>query len=466
MSDKFAVGNPWSAPNGWSATSGGAGGAGVPVLADNVFLDSLSPSMEMDVASTPSLGCFLMDGFTQTLDGEGTINADGPIALGGNISPFLGVAFPLIFKGTENIEVLEGTTFNPIGNSFIRIEQNGIAGVYTVKTRGLTGAVEFISSFLGTSLTASESGGTTVLWKKFTKNADCRYSYGDFAHNIGGDIIIGVNGTFAGTGKWTQTVSGSISNPTYANAFAELSRGALITSTLAGLTRVKKLSGAGTIALGAQTLLFLAGENDFYTATCDYTRTTGSVSIYGSADLSNANAMNFGIMPITAIPGSNKTLTVGGRFTCGSLLLCSSTNGMYGALVANGGLSASGAVSLGQSETTQIGSLTLAGACVLGAGLSAAAAAVHELKLGGSSTRLAGTLNGTNIACSAAGARINAQGAGRVTNCDLSASPRLVVHSAVDAAGMPLRWWNEDGNTNVRFMGRRVIGERGLRAVA
>jgi len=62
------------------------------------------------------------------------------------------------------------------------------------------------------------------------------------------------------------------------------------------------------------------------------------------------------------------------------------------------------------------------------------------------------------------GAQIDCNGVGRVTAAAVTGQ-RLVVHRAVDASGNLIRSWNGDGCTNVRFLGRRVIGDR-LRAVA
>ena len=57
---------------------------------------------------------------------------------------------------------------------------------------------------------------------------------------------------------------------------------------------------------------------------------------------------------------------------------------------------------------------------------------------------------------------IDCQGAGVVEKVTVTGR-RLVVRRAVDAAGMPLRsWQGGDTNVNVRFLGRKVIGNPGV----
>lgn len=70
MADRYWVGNVaiWDDPAGWSSTSGGIGGAGVPTLNDNVFLDANSPG-NCIVNVTGIKHCNNLDttGFTHTL---------------------------------------------------------------------------------------------------------------------------------------------------------------------------------------------------------------------------------------------------------------------------------------------------------------------------------------------------------------------------------------------------------------
>ncbi len=74
----------------------------------------------------------------------------------------------------------------------------------------------------------------------------------------------------------------------------------------------------------------------------------------------------------------------------------------------------------------------------------------------------AGVMDGTNATAveHAGGSEIDCLGTGRVTALDASAAlARLVVRRAVDGAGMPLRGWEQDSCTNVRFLGQKIIKE-------
>ena len=85
----------------------------------------------------------------------------------------------------------------------------------------------------------------------------------------------------------------------------------------------------------------------------------------------------------------------------------------------------------------------------------------NALTLGGR-ILLSGTFTGTGIAVTPTGeGQVDCRGVGRVTAVTATGR-RLVVRSAVDASGNPVRLWNGDGSTNVMFKGRKVIGEPGV----
>ena len=106
--------------------------------------------------------------------------------------------------------------------------------------------------------------------------------------------------------------------------------------------------------------------------------------------------------------------------------------------------------------------LTLAGPCSIASLIRAGTAGANALNLGSAHLRLSGTLNGTGITVTTAGGRIDAQGTGRVTAVDCSATGRLVVYRAKDASKR-IVGWNQDGCTNVRHYPRRIIsGGAGL----
>ena len=74
-----------------------------------------------------------------------------------------------------------------------------------------------------------------------------------------------------------------------------------------------------------------------------------------------------------------------------------------------------------------------------------------------------GTFTGTGVTVTPTyEGQIDCQGVGVITNVT-STGRRLVVRRAVTAAGLPLRsWQGGTSNVNVRFLGRKVIGEPGV----
>jgi uncharacterized protein (DUF2345 family) len=100
---------------------------------------------------------------------------------------------------------------------------------------------------------------------------------------------------------------------------------------------------------------------------------------------------------------------------------------------------------------------------VTGAGIAVTFSPGARVRLSGGNT-WTGTSGGA--VTHAGGAEIDCLGTGRVTDLDASAAAhRVVVRRAVDDSGNPVRSWNGDSCTNVRFLGRREIGGR-LRAAA
>jgi len=82
MANRFWVGgtNAWDGTQltKWATTSGGAGGSSVPSSSDDVFFDAASGAVTVTISDTRSCKSLNFTGFTGTLAGTGTINADGP----------------------------------------------------------------------------------------------------------------------------------------------------------------------------------------------------------------------------------------------------------------------------------------------------------------------------------------------------------------------------------------------------
>jgi hypothetical protein len=74
------VNNNYSTSGNWSATSGGAGGAGVPTTADAVTLDASSPNCTVDVSSV--CGSFVASAYTNTLTMNAQLQSSGSLTFG------------------------------------------------------------------------------------------------------------------------------------------------------------------------------------------------------------------------------------------------------------------------------------------------------------------------------------------------------------------------------------------------
>jgi len=134
-----------------------------------------------------------------------------------------------------------------------------------------------------------------------------------------------------------------------------------------------------------------------------------------------------------------------------TVVLGSGTHTIGGEIKRNTGDETGCSLDFATSKTTLDGDVTLAG---ITAAFGSARIVADGITING----------GSATAITASGSRIDCGGTGRVTAVTATGQ-RLVVHRAVDSGGSPVRSWNGDGCTNVRFLGRRVIGDR-LRAVA
>ena len=118
------INNNWNTSGNWSASSGGAGGAGVPTTGDAVFLDINSPACTLDVnavgASISTVGyayTLSLVTFNLTIEGNGTFTAgtisggSGTLTLNNTNSgttTFDGCTFT---RGTSTVYCKRTTTF-------------------------------------------------------------------------------------------------------------------------------------------------------------------------------------------------------------------------------------------------------------------------------------------------------------------------------------------------------------------
>jgi hypothetical protein len=136
MADRYWVGGSgsWSNTAKWSTTSGGAGGASVPTLADNVIINSASGSSGMIITITSGAVC---NDFTQTAIGYGwTLTGTGNWSIYGSMA-FDGANCTVSTSGTLTFAATTtGKTLNsasafrwPSGNAVVF---DGSGGAWTM----------------------------------------------------------------------------------------------------------------------------------------------------------------------------------------------------------------------------------------------------------------------------------------------------------------------------------------------
>lgn len=189
MADRYAVlgGSPatWSTSNTgmWSATSGGATGASVPVAGDNVYFDANTGTGTITLNYSPTIQSWDMTGYNGTFASTGSItitctgnlimsatatyNNNGSLSL--RFSAGLGsrdvslTNFRLYGSGTVTID--SGLTFgtlsivnSDVASGFYSINLGGnitVNGALTINGSGFSNAFRFRSNSFGTSRTVA-----------------------------------------------------------------------------------------------------------------------------------------------------------------------------------------------------------------------------------------------------------------------------------------------------------------------
>ena len=175
------VDNNWGTTGNWATSSGGAGGAGVPTSADDVFFDASSPNCTVDAAAraAKTLTC---TGYTNTLTLTQNLAVSGSVTLAAGMG--LGGAGLLRVIATATV------TFN--GRTVPRLELSGNSTI----TLGDTGTVttKLMLGFGFNTLTVNSNGLSLG---------------GDLEHD-GTSTISGTSTlTITGTGSWTTLTSAS-----------------------------------------------------------------------------------------------------------------------------------------------------------------------------------------------------------------------------------------------------------------
>jgi len=239
--NRFWVGNAGSASDSahWSATSGGAGGASVPLEQDNWFVDANS---------------FTTTGQTLTMDR----------ARFGKNADFTGLAFPItLLNGNQSSA---GLSFfgNVTFTSNVTTSVTGTSPSWGFFGRGpqtITSAgANFNSNVTSAVVNFNGVGGTYTLQDNFSTNATVVLNNGTLDANgknvtcsVFSSSVTNTRALTMGSGTWTLTGTGTIlqlstmTNLTFSGASSTI----LITDTSASS---KTLAHGSTIALGTITI--------------------------------------------------------------------------------------------------------------------------------------------------------------------------------------------------------------------
>jgi hypothetical protein len=234
MADRYWVaggtGNYNSTTN-WSATSGGASGASVPSVSDNVFFNASSGAGTATINVASNCLNLNLTGFLGTLAFTSNLSTLGTVNLG------LGT---YTVTGASALRFQTATTITSNGTSWGGIIIFASNGAFTLADNlTILGTVSFENSF------APTINGNTL-------NVS-----GNLAHNSTGNVSGTTAIVFNGTGTWSHTSTGALRNNVTINTAGTLTLGTNVyynTGTLTYTTGTVITTG-NTLFIGANTTL-------------------------------------------------------------------------------------------------------------------------------------------------------------------------------------------------------------------
>jgi hypothetical protein len=297
MADRYWVaggtGNYNSTTN-WSATSGGASGASVPVAADNVFFNASSGVGTATINVASNCRDLNLTGFLGTLNFTNTLSVNGTLLNFG-----LGT---YTVTGTANLRLLSaGMTITSNGTTY-------------------TGNVEFVNNAVVYTLAdnMSCSGTITAISANPIINGNTLFIGGNLTNSTT-NLISGTTAfVFNGTGTWSNTSNGRLTNNTTINTSGTLTLGANVYYSTGTLTYTAGtvITTGNTLFIGAATTLNTNG----ITWNNINTTFTGAITLGSNLTLTDtltvvAGTLSFVLGGFNLI-STNANLTIGaGTFT-------------------------------------------------------------------------------------------------------------------------------------------------------
>ncbi|HTB25348.1 MAG TPA: T9SS type A sorting domain-containing protein [Puia sp.] len=348
-----ATSSNWNNTANWSATSGGAGGATVPSIGDDVNFDGLGlGNCTIDIGvSVRSIA--VAAAYTGTISQGGntitTVNAAsflGGTFTGGTANITIGTIFTLngtAFTSTSGILEIDGTSAAFTSAGFVH--NSGTVRLNSFNPQALTGISPtfFILEFVGraNTYTLSSTGDITVLnslnltgtqfYNITTGIIDVKgnINSSNTATGSGGDATININGNSAQifTGS---TIAG-------AGAIPQLNINTTGTLALANFPAVSNnfTYTAGTINAGTSTFCFTHGNVGAYSITG--TPTLNSISFPVNTSLLTLTIVNAitATSDLTIAGAGNLVLNIGSINVNGNFILTNTGNGGGGSATIN-----------------------------------------------------------------------------------------------------------------------------------
>jgi hypothetical protein len=295
------VDNLYATTGNWSATSGGAGGAGVPAVGDDVFFDANSPNMTA-MGANRQISSIDFTGYTNTFTLDQNLQVTGTS----------GSIFNAVFVSGMT---LDGTGTLTMGASRSLTTAGKTIPTLVFNTAGTTTLNDDVT--VSTQLTLTTSASNPTL------NGNTIYCQGNLVHNGSSAVISGTtNIVMSGTG----TVSGSSTSGRIANNFTINTSG---TITFSGICRF----GGGTFTYTAGTVV-TTGSTIFFSSTetinaagviWDAMTFTGAVTYTLSAHLHLTGILTIGATTSTTVINGFQINVMGGLVYNGTSALTNGT---------------------------------------------------------------------------------------------------------------------------------------------
>jgi hypothetical protein len=314
MADRYWVGGAgtWDASSttNWSTSSGGAGGASAPTVADNVIFDALSNATGYTVTVGTNAAC---------LD----LNAIGPLT--GNVTFSAGATARIDCRGSFTFLPSPTATVTWTGSAGALVTFSATTTGKTVTTNGV--------NLTATNITFNGVGGAWTLGSALTIGTSQNLIVTNGTFNTGNYNITGAS--FAVNAVGTQVINLGSSTLTLSNGATPLTF-----SQTAGLTFN---AGTSSIVCSGASPTFAGGGQTFYnvsfTSNASGTSTITGANTFNNLNQTSINATGIRVVILGANQTVNGTLTFGAANTAiRRILVISDVIGTQRTITLNGTL--------------------------------------------------------------------------------------------------------------------------------